>query len=320
MSNPLDDHLLALTAIITVGYQLVFFIVTYVLRFDKVTDFAGSTNFIILAIVTLTVGGAYTTRQIVVSALVIAWGVRLGGFLLYRILQWGEDRRFDEQRKSIAKLAVFWGLQAIWVWTVSLPTTVLNSKESSKGLTGLDYAGWVVYAIGLIIEAGSDQQKYNYKQSDDTEGWVDSGFWRWSRHPNFFGEMLVWWGLYLSAVNDFEGAEHIAVVGPIFITCLLLFVSGIPIQEKSHDKKYGNQESYWQYKRRTSVLIPLPPALYERLPKIVKTTLLLDFKLYNPGPPDDDHNSDDDDQKGSANEETELMKNKNRNNAGENAA
>lgn len=111
------------------------------------------------------------------------------------------------------------------------------------------------------------------------------GVWAWSRHPNFFGEMALWWGLYLSALNDLRGAEHAAVVGPIFITLLLLFVSGVPILEKSADARYAARADYREYKRRTSVLIPLPPSLYARLPTAVKTTLLLDMKLFNPGPP-----------------------------------
>lgn len=323
MANPLDERLLALTAIVTVGYQFLFFSVTYALKFDKLTDFAGSTNFIALALITLIVGGEYEVRQIVLTVCVVVWGARLGGFLLFRILQWGEDRRFDDQRQNIGRLAVFWLLQAVWVWTVSLPVTIVNSKESvdgvpaTHGLTALDYVGWALFALGLIIEAVADQQKYNFKQASDSK-WVNKGEWSWSRHPNYFGEIVVWWGLYISSINDLEGAEHAAVVGPIFITLLLLFVSGIPIQEKSYDKKYGKYDGYWDYKRQTSLLIPIPPSMYRPLPEIIKKTLLLDFKIYNPGPPDDDEDSDDNQQKGKANESTELVDKHNRN-RGENA-
>lgn len=95
----------------------------------------------------------------------------------------------------------------------------------------------------------------------------------------------MWWGLFISAQGDFEGAEHAAVLGPIFITLLLLFVSGIPILEKSADMRHGHKEGYAEYKNRTSCLILFPPRLYERLPKLLKKTILLDFPLYNPGPP-----------------------------------
>lgn len=293
MSNPVDERLLGLTAIVTIAYQFVFFMITYLLRFDKVTDFAGSTNFMLLAVLTLVLGGGYSARQVVLTSCVLLWGLRLCAFLLYRILLWGEDRRFDEQRRNIVRLIIFWTLQAFWCWTVSLPLTILNSKSDAvlsaddvpARLQTLDYIGWAIFACGLVIEAVADQQKLFYKQRPESKGrWTDVGLWYWSRHPNFFGELLVWYGLYLSAVNGMRGAEHAAVVSPVFITCLLLFVSGIPILERNADKRYAHLPEYETYKRRTSVLVLAPPALYDRLPQAVKSTLLLDFPLYNPGP------------------------------------
>lgn len=291
LDNPIDSRLLALTAIITVAFQLTFFLITYALRFDKVTDFAGTTNFLLLALVTLTVGGVYEPRQVVISTCVFVWGTRLCAFLLYRIILWGEDRRFDDKRNNLGRLAAFWALQAVWVWTVSLPTTIINSKEAAgvSGLTALDYVGWTVYGVGVVLEATADQQKLFYKRTPESRGrWTDVGVWAWSRHPNFFGEICVWLGLYLSALNDLEGGEHAAVLSPIFITLLLMFVSGVPLLEQSADKRYAKREEYREYKRRTSVLVPVPPALYAGLPEAVKKTVLLDFKLYNPGAPAED--------------------------------
>eukprot|EP00177_Eucheuma_denticulatum_P003380 GFKZ01006115.1.p1 GENE.GFKZ01006115.1~~GFKZ01006115.1.p1 ORF type:complete len:320 (-),score=35.36 GFKZ01006115.1:497-1456(-) len=287
MATVLDERLLAITAIITIAFQFTFFLITYALRFDKVTDFAGTTNFLILTVVTLTIGGTYNPRQVVVSTCVFAWGARLCAFLLYRIILWGEDRRFDDKRNNIVNLAGFWILQAIWVWTVSLPVTILNSKSDDTvvALNASDYVGWSLFGFGVVLEAVADQQKLRYKQTEASRGrWTDVGVWSWSRHPNFFGEMIVWWGLYISARNVFVGAEHVAVVGPLFITLLLMFVSGVPILERSMDERYGRREEFKRYKKRTSVLFLIPPALYERVPEVVKTTVLLDFKLYNPGP------------------------------------
>lgn len=285
MSHPLDERLMALTAIITVAFQFSFFLISYALRFDKVTDFAGTTNFLLLAIVTLTVGAGYTPRQIVITTCVMVWGTRLCAFLLYRIILWGEDRRFDDKRENLANLVVFWCLQAVWVWTVSLPVTIVNSKRETASLSALDYVGWTVFAFGAILEATADQQKLWFKQSEASRGrWTDIGVWAYSRHPNFFGEMIIWWGLYISALNDLDGGEHAAVAGPIFITLLLMFVSGIPLLEKSADGKHGHKEEYVAYKKRTSVLILFPPSLYEKVPEAIKKTVLLDFKIYNPGP------------------------------------
>jgi steroid 5-alpha reductase family enzyme len=278
----LDDRLLALTALVTIAYQLAFFFVTYACRFDKVTDFAGGTNFLVLALLTLLVGGHYGPRQIVLTALVVLWALRLAGFLLYRILLWGEDRRFDDTRDNLAKLAIFWAFQAVWVWTVSLPLTILNASSGSPQLGPSDFIGWTILLVGLVLESVADMQKLWFKQDPQSRGrWIDVGVWRWSRHPNYFGEMLVWLGSFIAAARVFVGGEWAAVMSPIFIVLLLLFVSGLPIVEESADRKHGSNPDYRAYKQRTSILLPLPPPIYEKIPTAIKSSVLLDWPMYN---------------------------------------
>jgi steroid 5-alpha reductase family enzyme len=111
-----------------------------------------------------------------------------------------------------------------------------------------------------VIEAVSDAQKSAFKgKQTEGERFITSGLWRYSRHPNYFGELLVWWGLFVFAVPFLAGAAFLVVVGPVFITVLLLFVSGIPLLERSAEERYGDDPAYREYKRRTSVLVPLPP-------------------------------------------------------------
>ncbi|KAM1129722.1 hypothetical protein ACFX13_040187 [Malus domestica] len=268
--------------IIEVGYQLLFFIVTALLKFDKVTDFAGSTNFVILAILTLVVKGSWHFRQVVLSLLVIIWGLRLGFFLLMRILQWGEDRRFDEIRGNLGKLAVFWIFQAMWVWTVSLPVTVANASNRMPLIQAADIIGWIMWFVGFSVEAAADQQKLTFKSSPQNRGkWCNVGLWKYTRHPNYFGEIFLWWGVFVASTPVLEGAEWLVILGPIFLTLLLLFISGIPLLEKSADKKFGNIDEYRLYKRSTSPLIPLPPVIYKNLPLWFKTTFLFEFPLYS---------------------------------------
>ncbi|WVZ60227.1 hypothetical protein U9M48_010278 [Paspalum notatum var. saurae] len=285
MGTVLDSHFLALTAIVTVGYQLLFFIITALLRFDKVTDFAGSTNFIIIAILTLALKGAWHFRQIVLTVLVTIWGLRLGLFLLARIIQWGEDRRFDKMRDNLGKLAFFWIFQAVWVWSVSLPVTVVNASDRNPSIEARDIIGWVMWLVGICVEATADQQKLAFKNSPINRGkWCDVGVWKYSRHPNYFGEMFLWWGIFVASTPVLSGVEWLVILGPIFLTLLLLFVSGIPLLESSADKRYGRLEEYRAYKNATSPLIPLPPAVYGALPSWFKATFLLELPLYNPGP------------------------------------
>ncbi|XP_019433694.1 PREDICTED: uncharacterized protein C594.04c-like isoform X1 [Lupinus angustifolius] len=287
MGTVIDSHFLALTAIVTIGYQLLFFIITALLKFDKVTDFAGSTNFIIVAILTFLLKGSWYFRQIVLTLFVVLWGTRLAFFLLLRILQWGEDRRFDEMRQNLGKLVVFWTFQAVWVWAVSLPVTLVNSSDRNPFLQAADIAGWVMWSVGFIIEGTADQQKLHFKQAPENRGkWCNVGLWKYSRHPNYFGELLLWWGIFVASSPVLNGAEWLVIIGPIFLTLLLLFISGIPLLEESADKKFGNVDGYRIYKQRTSPLIPLPPPIYGNLPSWFKT-ILLELPLYNRNLPEE---------------------------------
>jgi len=224
----------------------------------------------------------------VLTVLVVIWGLRLGLFLLMRILQWGEDRRFDEMRDNLGKLAVFWIFQAVWVWSVSLPVTVVNASDRNPSIEARDIIGWIMWLVGICIEATADQQKLVFKNSASNRGkWCDVGLWKYSRHPNYFGELFLWWGVFVASTPVLSGAEWLVILGPILLTLLLLFVSGIPLLESSADKRYGRLEEYRVYKNTTSPLIPLPPAVYGALPVWFKLAFLLELPLYNPGPGDD---------------------------------
>src|SRR5579871_927818 len=166
----LDNYYLSITALITVAYQLIFFSIAFTFKFDKLTDFAGGTNFILLAILTLSFSAARdNARNIVCSLFIMTWGARLSGFLLFRILKTGKDDRFDDMRDKFFSFLSFWVAQMIWVWTVSLPVTILNSPAVTqwggpKFGTGRDIAGVILYGIGLIMETLSDIQKHNFRK------------------------------------------------------------------------------------------------------------------------------------------------------------
>ncbi|KAI8541754.1 hypothetical protein RHMOL_Rhmol08G0087000 [Rhododendron molle] len=241
-----------------VGYQFFFFIITALLKFDKVTDFAGSTNFVILAVLTLVVKGSWHFRQVVLTLLVVVWGLRLGLFLLMRILQWGEDRRFDEMRASLGKLAMFWAFQAVWVWTVSLPVTIVNASDRDPSLQAEDIIGWIIWSIGISVEATADQQKLTFKNSPDNRGkWCCVGLWKYSRHPNYFGEV------------------------PMLVPSEDAHAINLSCEQESADKKFGNVPAYRAYKSKTSPLIPLPPVIYGNLPSWFKKAFLLEFPFYS---------------------------------------
>uniref|UniRef100_A0A803LQ10 Steroid 5-alpha reductase C-terminal domain-containing protein n=1 Tax=Chenopodium quinoa TaxID=63459 RepID=A0A803LQ10_CHEQI len=256
MAKVLDSHFLAITAIITVCYQFVFFVVTALLKFDKVTDFAGNSDF---------ARGHMGSTSGVIS-----------------FDEWGEDHRFDEMRANLGKLAVFWIFQAVWVWTVSLPVTIVNASDKDPSIRAVDIIGWIMWSIGFSIEATADQQKLSFKNSPSNRGkWCNVGVWKYSRHPNYFGEIFLWWGIFISSIPVLVGAEWLVIIGPVFLTLLLLFVSGLPLLEASADKKFGSVEEYRQYKKVTSPLVPLPPAVYGNLPLWFKKIFLFEFPIYS---------------------------------------
>jgi steroid 5-alpha reductase family enzyme len=201
---------------------------------------------------------------------------------LSRILQWGEDKRFDEMRDNLGKLAVFWIFQAVWVWTVSLPVTIVNASDSDPSIEARDIIGWIMWLIGAGMEAIADQQKLTFKNSPSNRGrWCNVGLWSYTRHPNYFGEIFLWWGIFVASTPVLSGAEWLVILGPVFLTLLLLFVSGIPLLEASADKRFGQNEEYRTYKNTTSPLIPLPPAVYGALPGWFKMGFLFELPLYN---------------------------------------
>ena len=244
---------------IALGLNGAFFAVAAARRTDVVTDLSYSLTFALLAVV-LPFTGARQPSQLIASLLVLLWAIRLGGYLFRRILRMKVDHRFDEMRDKPLRFARFWLLQALAVAVIMLPVSYLLDRSSAPGFAAWAAAGAAVWLTGLLIETAADAQKSAFRAKDENRGrFISGGLWRYSRHPNYFGEILVWWGLFLYAVPFLDGAAFAVVVGPVFITLLLLFVSGIPPLERSANETYGDDPAYRDYTRRTSILVPLPP-------------------------------------------------------------
>ena len=250
---------IVLSFFVSLAVNAAFFAVAASRRTDVVTDLSYSLSFAVLAIV-LPFSGAREPLQLAASAMVLVWAVRLGGYLFRRILRIKVDHRFDEMRDRPLRFARFWLLQAVSVAVIMLPVSYVLGRDTAPAFGPWAIAGGAIWLIGLVIEAVADAQKSSFKStSKGRNGFITSGLWRYSRHPNYFGEMLVWWGLFVFAVPFLGGAAFAVVIGPLFITLLLLFVSGIPLLERSAEAKHGDDPAYREYKRRTSLLVPLPP-------------------------------------------------------------
>lgn len=248
--------LASLTAIVVNG---LFFAYASVRKTDVVTDLSYSLSFGMVSLTLILLNPDAGFVVLLPAWLTILWALRLGGYLFTRIIKTKVDHRFDSMRNEPLKFARFWILQAAAVAVIVLPVVAsVASQVRPRNFGFFETLGLFMWLAGFAIEAVSDAQKSAFKKSG-SKGVIMTGLWRYSRHPNYFGETLLWWGIFVYSLPSLSGGLYWTVLGPVFITLLLLFVSGIPLLEKSADAKYGEDSDYREYKRKTSIFIPLPP-------------------------------------------------------------
>jgi steroid 5-alpha reductase family enzyme len=249
---------LLLPLIIVIILNLVGLLVAYKKQSDKLTDAAYSLSFLIVAIVALIEAKYRCTPFVIALVLVGIWASRLGYYLLKRVIKNKKDKRFDGIRNDLKRFGLFWVSQGLTAWILMLPILFLSTHSHKLGLLSL--VGLIIWVFGFSLEALADYQKSKFKADKANKSkWIQEGIWHYSRHPNYFGEIMIWIGIYVICAGAISPVQIIiSLVSPIFITVLLVFVSGIPKLEESADKKWGNNPEYMAYKKRTSILIPFP--------------------------------------------------------------
>ena len=240
--------------------QWVVFIPAYLMRTEKFFDLAGSLTYLTVVITTALITPVQDARTWLVVALVGIWALRLGSFLFIRVLKAGEDRRFREIKQSFFRFLQAWTLQGLWVTFSLAAALIVITSENRVPLDGFAIAGLLVWLIGFGIEVIADRQKDIFRADPENSGkFIQNGLWSWSRHPNYFGEIVLWFGMMIIALPVLRGWGWVSLISPIFITILLTRISGVPMLENRADEKWGGQPDYESYKARTSVLVPLPP-------------------------------------------------------------
>lgn len=248
-----------LAAILSLYFITLFFIAQK-LKNNSIVDIAWGAGFVIISLFSLIIGNAKTERAIVVTILVTLWGLRLFYHLAKRNCGKPEDYRYVNMRKrwgtKFARLKAFLNvfvLQGVLQYIIALPIILVNSTKSSE-LNILDYLGILIWIIGFFFEVVGDKQLKIFKSNPINKGKImKTGLWKYTRHPNYFGEATMWWGIFIIALSVNGGFA--AIISPILITLLLLFVSGVPLLEK----KYKNNQEFTEYARKTNKFFPWIP-------------------------------------------------------------
>ena len=253
------SEVLIIELIVIVAYMAVWFCFAQALKRNDVADIAWGTGFIVTAISAMVFTENVTPRGLITTCLVVLWGVRLACHVFLRNRGKCEDRRYRKWRQDWGKQAVIRAffqvflLQGLLIIIISLPVTIsITSGQSPLSL--FDLLGVCIWFGGFAFESVGDYQLMRYKRNPANQGKImTQGLWKYTRHPNYFGEVALWWGVYLIAVSVPLGWA--TILGPITITCLILKVSGIPLLEE----RYKENPEFQEYKMRTSAFFPLPP-------------------------------------------------------------
>lgn len=237
--------------------QWLAFLPAYFLQTEKFYDITGSLTYIAISTIALVVSPAIDARAILLWAVVVIWAGRLGSFLFTRIQKAGKDDRFDEIKPSFIRFLNLWTIQALWVAFTASAAWVGITASNRVGVDVFAVIGWLVWILGFAFEVMADLQKSRFNADPKNKGkFISVGLWARSRHPNYFGEIMLWVGVAIIALPVLQGWQWVALISPVFVTLLLTRVSGVPLLEAKADKKWGGQTDYETYKKKTPVLIP----------------------------------------------------------------
>ena len=235
--------------------QWIAFVPAYRQQTEKFFDLTGSLTYISVSLLGLIFAPVIGARSVLLAALVIVWAGRLGLFLYRRVHRDGKDGRFDDIKPNGIRFFNVWTIQGLWVTFTAAAAFVAITTAEQKELGLFAFVGLLIWAVGFGIEVVADNQKTAFRADPANKGkFINSGLWARSRHPNYFGEILLWVGVAVIAFPVLQGWQYVALISPIFVTLLLTRVSGVPMLENRSDEKWGGQEDYEAYKKNTPVL------------------------------------------------------------------
>jgi len=252
--------LFALGILLAFVIQWIAFVPAYSLQTEKFYDLTGTITYLTVMVAALLLSPSIDLRAMLLTGIIAIWTIRLGSFLFLRIRAAGEDRRFREIKPSFARFLLTWTLQGLWVsFSIAAALAAITSAVR-VGIDAFAIVGLLVWLAGFVFEVIADRQKSAFNSVAENKGkFIHTGVWSWSRHPNYFGEIVLWIGVAIIALPVLRGWQWATLISPFFIILLLTRISGVTMLEKRADEKWGGQSDYEAYKAGTSVLIPMPP-------------------------------------------------------------
>ena len=263
---------IAISIAIATGIELVFnavflafaiqwiaFIPAYIFQTEKFYDLTGSLTYLLVIWYSLTLSSDQFTNlngaNIVIVLLISLWAIRLGSFLFMRIHHDGEDKRFRSIKPSASQFFMTWTLQGLWVSLCSMCALTAISSNTGIVTNAFFYIGLALFILGFAIEVMADMEKSAFKANQENKDkFITTGLWARSRHPNYFGEIVLWTGIAVMSFSSLEGLQYLTLISPIFTYLLLVYVSGVRMLEARGDLKWGDDPAYQEYKKKTPVL------------------------------------------------------------------
>ena len=239
--------------------QWVAYIPAYVFQTEKFYDLTGSLTYLSVTWYALILAsGDFANANLantVIVLLISLWALRLGSFLFMRIHKDGEDKRFRTIKPSATQFFMTWTLQGLWVSLCSMCALTAISSDTGVVVNALFYFGLGLFVLGFSTEIVADNQKSKFRSfPENRDKFITTGLWAKSRHPNYFGEIVLWAGIAVMSFSSLEGWQYLTLISPIFTYILLVYVSGVRMLEARADLKWGHDENYKKYKSNTPVL------------------------------------------------------------------
>ena len=240
--------------------QWVAYIPAYTFQTEKFYDLTGTLTYLTVVWFTYMLSnsaGELKIGNLILALLISIWAVRLGSFLFLRIHKAGEDKRFRTIKPSASQFFMTWTLQGFWVSICSMCALTAISSEVGVVVNIFFYIGFALFLIGFSIEVIADNQKNTFRSLEENKDkFIATGLWAKSRHPNYFGEIMLWTGIALIAFPSLSGTQYLTLISPVFTYILLVHISGVRMLEDMGNKKWGHLEEYKDYKDKTPRIIP----------------------------------------------------------------